>query len=136
MKLSHVYIPSLIAFFFIILLFIKRENFTNDDLYKLVSPENLWVLQGNSLPLDQPTQLVLSEQCNNNSAPSVTENNNDPHSLFEFTYNKCDPSCCKTSSWSCSGGCVCVNKEQIKLLQNRGGNRHITKCSGTDEIDY
>lgn len=133
--MKELYIYLIIAFFCIMIqcLQFNYEKFSSDNsLHKLISPENLLVLFGNTLPLN-PDSIVLSEQCANNNAPSVTENNNDPHSLFEFTYNKCHPSCCKTSSFSCDHGCVCVTDDQVKFLQNRGGNKHPRN---PEEIDY
>lgn len=123
MNKLHAFIIGFLVLF-ILYTFLKLETFSNN--YSLVSPENLWLIQGNSLPLKPPSKIIWDTQmeCKNNNFPSVTENNNDPHSLFEFAYNKCHPECCKTSSYSCEKGCVCITPEQIKFLANRGGNSH------------
>ena len=44
-------------------------------------------------------------------------------SLFLFKHNKCTPECCafgKGTDASCSGGCVCYNKEQNVMVSSRG----------------
>jgi|TARA_B110000259_G_scaffold165323_1_gene192091 hypothetical protein len=46
-------------------------------------------------------------------------------SLFLFKHNKCTPECCdfgKGTDVSCSGGCVCYNKEQNQMISSRGDN--------------
>jgi len=42
-----------------------------------------------------------------------------------FADNKSDPSCCP-STYSTSSGCVCATAEQMKYLNQRGGNRTLT----------
>jgi hypothetical protein len=44
--------------------------------------------------------------------------------LFMFKDNQCKPSCC-SSSFSCSGGCVCTTKEQRSYINSRGNNRTV-----------
>jgi hypothetical protein len=51
---------------------------------------------------------------NDPSKPSVTGKPGGPYSLFEFAFNKSSPECCSHSSYSTSGGCVCITKGQIK----------------------
>ena len=47
--------------------------------------------------------------------------------LAMFYDNKQDPSCCgQGSSYSGSMGCVCIAPEQMKYLNERGGNRTFT----------
>ena len=47
--------------------------------------------------------------------------------LAMFYDNKQDPSCCgQVSSYSGSMGCVCIAPEQMKYLNERGGNRTFT----------
>ena len=49
----------------------------------------------------------------------------DTKSLFLFKHNKCTPECCdfgKGTDVSCSGGCVCYNKEQNQMISSRGDN--------------
>lgn len=44
--------------------------------------------------------------------------------LYMFAKNKIDPSCCP-STYTSSTGCVCVSPEQLKYLNERGGNRTL-----------
>ena len=45
--------------------------------------------------------------------------------LTMFAGNKHDPGCCP-ATYSGSDGCVCVSPEQMKYLNERGGNRTLT----------
>jgi len=45
--------------------------------------------------------------------------------LIMFNSNKFDPDCCP-SVYSNSSGCVCATPEQMKYLNQRGGNRTLT----------
>ena len=57
-------------------------------------------------------QGTLSHANNQENAPDVGGGNK---SLFLFKHNDCSPECCdfgKGTDVSCSGGCVCYNKEQ------------------------
>jgi hypothetical protein len=47
-----------------------------------------------------------------------------PKSMFMFAQNQCLPECCP-SSYSCSGGCVCVTQKQAEYIANRGNNNTI-----------
>jgi hypothetical protein len=46
---------------------------------------------------------------------------NAPKDLFMFANNQCRPDCCP-SAYSCSGGCVCVTRNQMEFIANRGNN--------------
>ena len=64
---------------------------------------------------------------NQENAPVV---GNDKNSLFLFKHNDCSPECCepgKGVDYSCSGGCVCYNKEQNELVSSRGDGVHPSK---------
>jgi len=57
------------------------------------------------------------------NAPNTGINNT--KSLFLYKHNDCKPECCefgKGTDVSCSGGCVCYNKEQNELISSRGDN--------------
>ena len=41
-----------------------------------------------------------------------------------FAENKISPECCGSGSYSSSNGCICETPEQMKYLNNRGGNRY------------
>ena len=45
--------------------------------------------------------------------------------LLIFDKNKSDPSCCP-ATYSTSTGCICATTEQMKYLNERGGNRTLT----------
>jgi len=45
-----------------------------------------------------------------------------PSQLFMFGDNEMRPECCP-STYSGSTGCVCVSEDQMKYLNERGGNR-------------
>lgn len=93
---------------------------------ELVPPEKVIVYQGNGVP-DQPVAPMTYDQ--HGSFPSVDGTEEGPRSLFMMSFNKCDPSCCP-STYSCSGGCVCMTKEQQNFVGTRGSNNKGTQCSG------
>ena len=43
--------------------------------------------------------------------------------LFLFAKNNASPSCCGSSVYSTSNGCVCVTADQVNYINTRGGNR-------------
>ena len=45
--------------------------------------------------------------------------------LAIFAKNPSKPECCSASTYSTSTGCVCVTPEQMKYLNERGGNRTL-----------
>lgn len=45
--------------------------------------------------------------------------------LLMFSENKFDPSCCP-SIYSNSSGCACISEDQMKYLNERGGNRTLS----------
>ena len=61
---------------------------------------------------------------------SASANANEQPKLFMFAENQCSPECCP-GQFSCSGGCVCLTKQQEDILQSRGNNSKSPKmCSG------
>ena len=42
-------------------------------------------------------------------------------SNFMFSFNEVKPECCP-STYTSSGGCVCVNEKQKEFLSSRGNN--------------
>ena len=44
--------------------------------------------------------------------------------LFMFADNEFKPECCP-STYSSSNGCACMTEEQVKYLNERGGNRSM-----------
>lgn len=52
--------------------------------------------------------------------------------LFMFANNKSSPSCCSSATYSTVDGCVCTSMDQIKYLNERGGNR--TAYGGDSEF--
>lgn len=61
-------------------------------------------------------KIKIDEKMNN---PSVDGTPNSPKSRFMFAYNQCKPECCP-GTYSCNGGCVCTNKNQVDYLNKRG----------------
>ena len=52
-------------------------------------------------------------------APEVSDTS------FFLANNRSSPECCKASTYSTGGGCVCMNPQQLNFLNMRGGNRTI-----------
>jgi len=95
------------------------ENFMrNPNNERLIPQDKMYVPQGTPLPL----QASNAGQLFGSAGPSVDGTNNSPNSMFMFKYNQCKPECCP-GTYSCSGGCVCSNKQQRDFVANRGGNR-------------
>ena len=98
MKQRDIYVIGFISIAFILLYFyainIKIENFDN----KLFEKDKVIVIQGNGIP-DVPIKP---------SEPDTID------TRFNFAYNDCRLDCCKDSSYSCNGGCVCLTPEQLK----------------------
>ena len=46
-----------------------------------------------------------------------------PEELFYFNSNEFKPSCCEGNIYTSDNGCPCMSKEQVKYLNQRGGNR-------------
>ena len=46
-----------------------------------------------------------------------------PGELFYFNSNEFKPSCCEGNIYTSDNGCPCMSKEQVKYLNQRGGNR-------------
>ena len=46
-----------------------------------------------------------------------------PGELFYFNSNEFKPSCCEGNVYTSDNGCPCMSKEQVKYLNQRGGNR-------------
>jgi len=43
--------------------------------------------------------------------------------MFLFADNKASAACCNSATYSSSDGCVCTTAEQLKYINQRGGNR-------------
>jgi hypothetical protein len=130
MKIKILIFASLILFLgliYIQTLYPTREPF-HDDKSDLIDPQKLYVIFGNSVPLQESLTINnTSETCvNDTSPPPITLDVKSSRSMFEFAYNKCSPECCKTSGYMCGGknGCVCMTDDQKKYLNRRGGNRN------------
>lgn len=95
--------------------------------YPFLSPSNAYTntYQGFSAPLTNQLTNVMDV---GNDAPHVDGKDTSPRDLFMFAHNQCKPECCP-SAFSCSGGCVCVTKNQKRLMSYRGNNS--TYCNST-----
>ena len=100
------------------------EKFKDNDL---LSMDKMVVIQGNGVP-DQQSAPIQFDQ-GDPAAQSVDGTGKAPKSLFPFAYNKCDVNCCGNSPFTCSGGCVCLTKEQKRFLSSRGWNNKYNACS-------
>ena len=105
----------------------NRERFVD----KLMQPDDFVVYQGVSVPVNQPSNVMFD---NHKSLPNVDGSSDSPRSMFMMSFNKCDPSCCP-STYSCSGGCVCMTDKQKDFLGKRGNNS-ASRCKTKDNIEY
>tara|TARA_B110000259_G_scaffold59668_1_gene70555 strand:+ start:4365 stop:4874 length:510 start_codon:yes stop_codon:yes gene_type:complete len=74
-----------------------------------------------------------SAYTNKNTQENAPDVGGGKKSLFLYKYNKCNPECCefgKGTDVSCSGGCVCYNKEQNVMISSRGDNVYPQKHKG------
>lgn len=104
-----------------------KERFVN----KLMEPDDFVVYQGVSVPVTQPSKIMFDDH---KSLPNVDGSSESPRSMFMMSFNKCDPSCCP-STYSCSGGCVCMTDKQKDFLGKRGNNS-ATRCKTKDNVEY
>lgn len=58
----------------------------------------------------------------NTSNPAIYKNQPTPKDMFFFDNTSFKPECCP-ATYSSSTGCACVNEEQRKFINQRGGNR-------------
>lgn len=85
-----------------------KSNNNTEPLYKEFDKSKVDFNKYNNLGITDK-YLGLDE---NIGTPSITNDKNDNRkSLFNFSYNKCSPDCCP-STYSCSGGCVCLSEKQ------------------------
>ncbi len=87
----------------------------------LLNSNKVYTPQGTPLPLHHETRITNLIESN---GPSVDGTNNSPQNMFMLAYNRVSPDCCP-STFSTSGGCVCMTDNQRKFI-NSGGN---LKCS-------
>ena len=83
------------------------------------------LLNNNPLPIDSK---VASDSTNVYSALEKNEGGPIPlpeDEMLIFDTNKFSPDCCP-SNYSNADGCVCASPEQMKYLNERGGNRTLT----------
>ena len=83
------------------------------------------LLNNNPLPIDSK---VASDSANVYSALEKNEGGPIPlpeDEMLIFDTNKFSPDCCP-SNYSNADGCVCASPEQMKYLNERGGNRTLT----------
>lgn len=93
----------------------------NDHMHRQNAPllsSKLYVPAGTPLPL---LPKVSREPVYSNG-PNVDGTPFTPKSMDMLKYNQCKPECCP-GTYSCSGGCVCVNKKQSDFINSRGNNR-------------
>ncbi len=128
---------SVLAFIMIIYAFsnksetlsLSKSNEMFSNKCDLIPSEKLRVYQGSTLPDIQVPPINFD---NDDSVPEVDGKKGSTKSMFMMAFNKCDPSCCP-STYSCSGGCVCLTKDQKNFIGTRGQNNSPTKCSDVSE---
>ena len=140
---TYFLIAVLVVFFMLLYVYVgppkpvvsgARQSYTNYpsslERYKdneLLSLDKMVVVQGNGIP-DKKIESISFDQ-GDPAAQSVDGTGNAPKSMFPFAYNKCDINCCGDSPFTCSGGCVCLTKEQKRFLSSRGWNNKYDACS-------
>lgn len=83
------------------------------------------LLNNNPSPMDSK---AINDSANIYSALEKNEGGPIPlpeDEMLIFDTNKFSPDCCP-SNYSTSEGCVCASPEQMKYLNERGGNRTLT----------
>ena len=83
------------------------------------------ILNNNPSPVDSKT---VNDSANIYSALEKNEGGTIPlpeDEMLIFDSNKFSPDCCP-SNYSTGEGCVCASPEQMKYLNERGGNRTLT----------
>lgn len=134
-------IVTLITFFMLIYVYANQMGYTagifsqnpekfTGDKYSLIPADSLRIYQGSTLPdgFTPPIQFDTDD-----TLPTVDGRDGSAKSMFMMSFNKCDPSCCP-STYSCSGGCVCLTKDQQQFIGTRGSNNKATKCGGFSEF--
>ncbi len=124
-----------LVFFLIVVLFSafgslneSSEKFVTSSAYGQILPDdNVFVYQGSQMPDSLPSTSVKFDQGDPSMIP--VDGKAGPKSMFMFTYNECKPECCDYSPYSCSGGCVCMTKDQVNFVGTRGQNNKGDKCS-------
>lgn len=107
-----------------------KEKFalSNDAI---IPKDKLFVYQGVGIPYEEePTSVQWDDD---KSLPTIDGDKDSSNAMFMMTYNKCDPSCCP-STYSCSGGCVCMTDKQKSFIGSRGHNNKVSSCGGFSEI--
>jgi len=140
---NYLYALIIIAFLFVALYVmggLKSEKFAQErpvipsyESNKLLNTDNVYVFQGSQMPDKEPTEAIKFDQGDPSINP-VDGKKGSPKSMFMFSYNECKPECCDYSPYSCSGGCVCMTKDQINFVGSRGTNNTPHACSPDDSV--
>lgn len=128
--LGYVSVLMLVVIFCVIVVAFLKDNHDkktaekfSDEKYALIPKDKIVVYQGSSLPDSKPKGIVFDDD---KSLPTIDGKPDSSKSMFMMAFNKCDPSCCP-STYSCSGGCVCMTKDQMNFVGSRGNNS--SSCS-------
>lgn len=108
--------------------FLYKEKFSGAIS---TNPSKVITLQGYTIPTEPTTEVTYDQDP---SMTTVDGTPNTPRSMFMMAFNKCDPSCCP-STYSCSGGCVCMTDAQKNFIGKRGNNG-ATRCRLQDNPEY
>jgi len=121
--MTYLFIISLVVITFVFLLI---GSYKLKESFSLYEPTDFALYQGHSLPVQSAT--TGYHPMYEDKLPSVDGTPGGKRSMYMFTYNECKPECCKSSSYSCSHGCVCLTKEQEHMVSSRGGNSNYDSC--------
>tara|TARA_B100001057_G_scaffold439120_1_gene472063 strand:+ start:145 stop:759 length:615 start_codon:yes stop_codon:yes gene_type:complete len=104
--------------------FISSEKYPDDNCGWRKRPCNVGLLSdvGQITPTGLEKKYVPDPVSTKNMV-GVEGGDNEPKSLFMFTYNQSHPDCCP-STFSNSTGCVCTTKAQRDFINKRGHNRY------------
>ena len=89
------------------------DHNNNEDL------KGSWMSKSLAYAGDMGYKSVLEKHADYKGTPVPLEN-----TLFFFEDNKFKAECCP-STYSSSSGCACTSEEQMKYLNERGGNRTL-----------
>ena len=134
LKITHIVIIFAILIIFMSLIhLLGSQFFLQQEKFSAMArdPSKVITLQGHTIPTEPPTEVRYDQDP---STTTVDGTPNTPRSMFMLAFNKCDPSCCP-STYSCSGGCVCMTNAQKDFIGKRGNNG-ATRCRLQDNPEY
>lgn len=120
--------------------YLNREGFEFSPLDKqpptektlinqLMKPGSVVYYQGTQVPaMFELAPPPADDEKTAQDKPVVSCGKDAPRALTTFAFNRCDPNCCSTSPYSCSGGCVCIPEEQRQLLKTGKCSKDVVEA--------